>query len=464
MGDQEPKSSGPAPAYVSTVIRRAYREFMAIPAYILLGFVGLAVCTLLLDSVDAGWVRQGRDFLTRYIFRVEHKTADLLGTILSGLLTLISITFSVLLLAVQQTASTLTNQVYDQFLRRKVNQIYFGFSVGLAVYTLLILATVGDGFNPVYSTVCVVLLTVFALGLLILLIYGTIDQMRPSVIIQSIHDHVLRARGRQRALVRRTRREPRSGWPARAEVRAEIDGFLQRIDLDCLTDPLREAGPAEVVVQNSVGTYAARGDVLATIRSESAAAAARLVPAVRKALHLEPERDLDHDPAWGIVELENVAWTTTSSAKSAPEPPRLTINALRDMLARWSDQEAREQPPPEADVLPVVYHDNVYRQAIDTLATIAAGAKESYQHMILADAFRAFGLLYEAVNPPLQAQVLDTVRRIIPALQPLVFTHNLEEALGWLADTLGRHGQAEAAGELEAARREMEKRIGRVSG
>lgn len=42
----------------------------------------------------------------------------------TGLVTVTSITFSLLLLAVQQTASSLSPVVFDQFVRRRSNQIY----------------------------------------------------------------------------------------------------------------------------------------------------------------------------------------------------------------------------------------------------------------------------------------------------------------------------------------------------
>jgi uncharacterized membrane protein len=83
------------------------------------------------------------------IFADAKATSDLLGTIASSIITVTSITISVLLLAVQQAAGSLTHQVFDQFLRRRQNQFHFGFFVGLALYTLVTLATVGESFNPV---------------------------------------------------------------------------------------------------------------------------------------------------------------------------------------------------------------------------------------------------------------------------------------------------------------------------
>ncbi len=64
---------------------------------------------------------------------------DFVAAVATSLLTVTSITFSVLTLAVQQTASSLTAVVFDQFLRRTSNQVYFGFFVGLTAFTFIVL-------------------------------------------------------------------------------------------------------------------------------------------------------------------------------------------------------------------------------------------------------------------------------------------------------------------------------------
>ena len=449
------RTSSPSGAHFS-LVRRAFSEFLTVPLAMLFAAIVFAAFTLYLDRADVTWLAVGRQYLSLHLFQTAQGTASLLGTLLSGMLTLISITFSVLLLAVQQTASTLSNQVYDQFLRRRFNQVYFGYSVGLAVYTLLVLAAVGRTFNPVYSASCLVVLSIGGLVLLILLIYGAVYQMRPEVIIQAMHDHTLRARERQQTLIRRTLRETRSPYKKKAEVTAEQDGFLADVNIDTLQDA--GSGKIEIEIVVPIGTYAACGDLLAVIRAASPDAARSVVPAVRQALRLEHDRDLSRDPAWGIVELENIAWTTASSAKSTPEPPRLVINALRDLLTRWSEQKcARGAEFP----LPIVYHDNVERQALDALATIAIGAKESLQNVVMIEALRAFGLLYERGEEKLQ--VTKFIRYIIPALRSLVLTPRLEETLHWLYTRLYRSGETQLASEINDTMQYLSNRVGHVS-
>jgi len=151
-------------------------------------------------------------------------------------MTVASITISLLLLALQQSAANMTTQILDQFLRRRINQAYFGFFVGLALYSLvtLTLATVDKPFNPIFGATLAFLLTVVALYLLIILLYTTINQMRPVQVMEAIHDHVLAARERQLVLVRKTRRKPSGDGSVTVPVKVAEEGFVTRIDVDAI--------------------------------------------------------------------------------------------------------------------------------------------------------------------------------------------------------------------------------------
>ena len=442
-------------------MRRAFDEFMALPTAIFFGAIVLAFVTLTLDGTKTPELETGKQFILRYMFRTEQGTHDFLATLLAGLLTLISITFSILLLAIQQAASSLSNQVYDQFLRRTANQIFLGYAVGLAVFTLIVLTTVGPGFNPLYSACTIVIFSVAGLGLLIILIYGTIYQMRPVVIIEAMHDHILLARERQNELIARTRREAKSRDKVRTEICVKSSGFFQALRTHDLSNAFDHDEGVEVVILHAIGTYLAQGDTLAVIKASSTELADRIAPNVIRALGIESDRDLSSDPAWGIIELESVAWTTVSSAKSTPEPPRLVINALRDIFARWADEE-HEKEGGNADVLPIVYCDDVRGHVLNALATIAAGANESLQHVVMTEALKALQSLYGRVPAPFKLQVKDVIRRVVPALQPLILTQELEQAIRSLAASMRDGTDQQTAEELDAVVREMIKRVGRI--
>ncbi len=71
--------------------------------------------------------------MRNHVFGDPESTATLLVAIAIDVITTTSITFSLLLLAFPQSAGSLTHQGFNQFLQRRLNQIYFGFFVGMAV-------------------------------------------------------------------------------------------------------------------------------------------------------------------------------------------------------------------------------------------------------------------------------------------------------------------------------------------
>jgi uncharacterized membrane protein len=94
-----------------------------------------------------------------------------------------------------------------------------------------------------------------------------------------------------------------------------------------------------------MGSFVAFEDVIAEIEARTVEETTKLAKIVRGAVHFENQRDLAVDPAYGIEQMEMIAWTSISTAKSDPAPGLLIIRNLRDVLAHWSaeNQETSKQ-------------------------------------------------------------------------------------------------------------------------
>jgi uncharacterized membrane protein len=434
-------------------LKRAFREFLALPAAIIAAFVLLAWVTNALDRTLTGGSSVVRAFLSRHIFSDASATSGLLDSIAGGIISVTSITITLLLLVVQQTASTLGAEVFDQFLRRRQNQAYFGFFIGLALFALVTLATVNDPFNPVFGGAVTLLGTCVGLFLLLVLFHTTINQMRPVTIVNAIHDRTLEARRRQLSLVARTRRSPRLAAPATAPVVLEATGFVTAIHLGQLEAALAEAtGTAEVVLDVSIGTFVAFRDQIATVRAESRQQADALGKVVADAISVARQRDLDSDPAYGIEQLASIAWTSMSSAKQNPAPGQLTIYQLRDLLARWSVAAAAPTEP-EPEPLPVVYHDNTLERLFDAVESLVVVASQSLQHQNLSAILGAVAVLFNRLPPAYRPRAEALVRRTLSTLDEHVLTAELEQSLAGLDRSLreaNRDAAAEAVAEAAA--------------
>src|SRR5689334_2089401 len=126
--DGAPRASGPdvtrdrrdSLAWLEAA-RRALGEFLGLPTAIIVGFLLLAAATYALDRAGLtsfALLGRVRAAMQHFVFGSPDSTSSLLGSIAAGLITVTSITLSILLLALQQSAASMTSQVFDQFLRR----------------------------------------------------------------------------------------------------------------------------------------------------------------------------------------------------------------------------------------------------------------------------------------------------------------------------------------------------------
>ena len=120
------ESLGDRLAQIATVIRHAFATFLAVPTLVVAAFILLAIGTYALDQAGGGWLTPLEQILQRHIFTDSEATTQVLSTIAGRMITITSITFSLLLVALQQSAGSITHAVFDQFLRRSLNQFYAG--------------------------------------------------------------------------------------------------------------------------------------------------------------------------------------------------------------------------------------------------------------------------------------------------------------------------------------------------
>ena len=440
----------------------AFVEFLTGALLFAFGIIFLGGLVYALDRIDPRWLRPVHDFLSRHFFESADMTSGLLQMIAATVITVASITFSLLLVAIQQSASSFTTQVFDQFLRRRTNQFYIGFFVGLGAYTLLQASTVHDAFNPVYGAALAVVLSVVAVGLLLILVYSAVNQMRPVVIVEAIHDHLIEARARQlRSIVARTRREPELDSPVCNVVRSDKTGFVLRIDLDAIQDAIEASGEAcEVVLDVSIGSFVAYGDQLATVQTADEDAARRIAQAVEKGIRRHRQRNIDDvDAAYGIEQLETVGWTSISSAKHNPQAARLVVAQLRDVLARITVEREHDTSPPDTAI---VYPDNVPEVLMQTLESLAVVTADSQQHQIAADIVEALATLLDRLSDQYRERAVDVLMRTLPALASHPPTLKLEQALRSLHDALQRAGARDAAKLVGEGLERLRERIGAV--
>jgi uncharacterized membrane protein len=380
--------------------RRAATELAAVPMLVILGFGLLALVSIIADQTHGVPVLNDARVVAGHVVGKQAASAAL-QAIATGLVTVASITFSVLLLAVQQTASSLSPVVLDQFIRRRSNQAFLGFFIGLSLFAYVVMAAVQDSTPPVLGATLATLLTVVALLILLVLVYSTVAQMRPANVVRVIHDRTLIARREAQHTAARTRRQGTSGHPVAARYRAKITGYLTHIDLDRMQRALSTAEGAEICLHVTLGQHVAYDDIVATVRDGDIDRAEAIARQVAAALTVSAQRDLAHDPTTGIDEIGNIAWTSGSTAKQNPEIAREALNALEDIAARWLSDDARSEPAEdEREPLAIVYREDDVDRVLDVLYSMLIAAHESDQHTFAAAVLRAYSRLLQRASGP----------------------------------------------------------------
>jgi hypothetical protein len=408
--------------------RRALGEFLIVPMAVT-GCLGLvAVVAIWIDAASPGWL----DVVSRLIS--PDAATNVISSGAQAAVTATAITFATLMISVQQAGSALTPMVSDQFLHRRPNQVFFGFFCGVCVYSFLTLAFTKPE-HAEFSALVEMVLAGAALGMLVLLIYGTVDQMRATTVVFGIHKLALAATQSQIRLMARCRTTPELTSGATRSVTSDAAGYIIRIKLNILAKATANAThDIEVEFKAAFGSYLACGDEIAVVRGGTKDDRVRLCAAVRTAVVLDRVRDMRVDPAYAVDQLANIIWSAGSTAQQNPEAARVGIQALRDLLNRWAVL------PPARDIgssLPVVYPHRLNPSALEALVAVLPVTAESHQHHTCAEVIETLAAVLPHLPAAEQERTVDRLRQVVPDTAAAnILTTELKAALDNLSATL----------------------------
>ena len=426
-------------------IRRALQEFLAVPLAMVFAFIVLAVITSMLDRTNAAWLQPTEHLLAKLAPPRENQA--MLRTVGPGVLTLMTITFFLLLTLVHRMADVFTWVVVEPFLLRRTNQAFFGYFAGLSAYYVIAVAVVTPD-KAVFSTIAALILSVLALVGLVVFGYLVLDQLRPPSVVEGIVHHTIATRAAQRARLRHLRTEPLLRDLPTTTVRAECSGYLVDIDLDTLSRAASSAeGLVEIEFRAGLGSHIVVGRELAVVRGENRSERELLADAVLDALRSGRERQLDREPIYGVHQLSSIGWA--AATQRDPEAALIAVDGLHTLLAEWARERAPvNQPDDDGDSLPLVYCDTTMAEVLSSLASIAVAAGCGGQHQTCAQVLDVFAMALPGLAPDHQSVALAQLRRAVSTIATYPFTVELERSLTRLRGVLEDIGHHEVAHEL----------------
>lgn len=327
----------------AALLNRLQSTYWFLPALLSAGAFALAIGATTLDRLYPnstawmGWAYGGGADGAR----------ALLSAIAGSTITVVSVTFSVMVVALTVSSQHFGPRLLNNFMRDRVAQTVLGAFTGTFAYCLLVLRTVrGDGddyamFVPHLSVTIAVVIALLSVGMLIYYVHHVASSMRVSEITAAVTRDLEAAIDRLYPDRFGEGPEPAAvevpQVPARAvHVRAESDGYVQEID---------ERAVMACAIENDVTVWlTARPGDFVTEQGRLVAVYPppqdldRVTRRLRGAYVFGTDRTARQDAAFAVQQLVEVALRALSPGVNEPFTATTCIDRLGQGLARLASR------------------------------------------------------------------------------------------------------------------------------
>lgn len=322
-----------------SLFNRLLSTYWFVPAIVTLGSVGLAVLCIELDqryenaTSWLGWAYGGGAEGARAV----------LSAVAGSTMTVVSVTFSVMVVALTVSSQHFGPRLLTNFMRDNVSQLVLGTFTGTFTYCLFVLRTVqGEGddysvFVPHLAVTVALLLTLISVSMLIFYVHHIATSMQVSKITASVAQDLERTVERIYPDIIGDSTDPPVRQPPpvprdAATVTAPKSGYLQEVDSDGL---LELACGADIVVWLQVrpGDFLVEGARIAAL-SPAPADVPGAARRVRNALVIGTDRTTRQDADFAVQQLVEVALRALSPGVNEPFTALTCIDRLGQGLTR----------------------------------------------------------------------------------------------------------------------------------
>jgi len=424
-------------------IHRAFKQFLGLPILMCVVAIFLAVTVSAWDRNPPELLLGVRGWITTHMQTDADQTFSLLELLAGSMFTLTTFTFSLLLIALQQSGGSMGIQVVDGFVSRKRNQAVLGYLLGVVMFVTLTRAIGEPDSNPALGAFLSLILSLISIVLLAALFYMTTNQSRPNFVVDDLRARILHSRRSSHDMLRNTRRVSFLPEMEYDEVICRARGYISQIDFSALSK-LISGSEQEVELVCEIGDYMVFGDPVARVRGLGDVA-----DSVRNALSLDSQRSLEHDPTAGLTNLYAMAWRTGSAAQHNQETTVNAINAMSDIFVHWLHDEPLLTEA--AGTWAIVYPDTALLQLIDALEHQLVVASGSKQPMPVASIYSLIARTMDRMRPEVLDRISDMVIRSLSTWNAHVLTYQLETAIRQLVQTLRANDRGDVADKVDAA-------------
>lgn len=336
-----------------------------------------------------------------------------LTTIAGSMMTVLSLTYSVLLMALSLASMQFSPRILFGFLRDKTSQTTLGFFIGTFLYCLLLLRLVHgapEPFIPQLGMVGSLALALLSLGWLLYFIHHIAQG------IQANH-LVARIAAETAAIIDDEFPEPLGPGEAPAEsqrlpipedldiVVADRSGYIQLTDDQGLIE-LARASKVSLYLHRGPGEFVTEGTPLLSV-----APTGRLSPsfeaACREAFDLGEIRTMQQDVEYGLRQVVDVALKAISPAVNDPSTAVTCLDNLGVLLARLARRREPPQQVLENGAVLVQFRRTTFRRVVD----LAFNQIRQYGRGDMAVVLRMYRALEAVAQSTRHRPYLDAIER-----------------------------------------------------
>jgi uncharacterized membrane protein len=264
--------------------------------------------------------------------------SSMLQVIAGAVITVITLSFSLMVIALQLASQQFSPRLLRDFTRDRITRAVLAILMATFVYALTVLRSLNqDRPLPELAVSFAFVLGLTSLGAVIGFITHIARILRVDIVMTRVHAETADAIARF---------HPRYGdEPAPGELSRRLDqegsdlvtagrsGFLRHIHVDDLVRA-GERADAYVRVEVHTGDRITRGTPIGSVWTPAPGRGAdpRVDAALRAALHLDDERAIDQDAAFGFRQLEDIAVKALSPGVNDPVTCTHAIGHLADLL------------------------------------------------------------------------------------------------------------------------------------
>ena len=341
----------------SELLSRLNASYWFNPLLVALAGLALALILLRLDSRGVS----GPGMLAMFVPTAPEGARALLSAIVASMLTAISVTFSVTIVALTVAAQHFGPRMLNSFVRHTTAQVVLGTFIATFIYAVLVLGAIRSGGSagavPQLAVTGAVALVLVSIGALIFYVHHVSTSLQVGELAAEVARDMRTALRRQTTAAPVSNDEPPEEIPEApadaAAVAADETGYMQRVDFEEVAR-LAQSRDVRIWLRREPGAFVLAGCPLALVAPGRRCDEA-IARALREACVVGRDRTLWSDPEFAVKQLVEIALRALSPGVNEPFTAITCIDRLGEGLSCALGEPRPRAVWRDADGTPRVY-------------------------------------------------------------------------------------------------------------